>query len=114
MSDKKKAFTGIPLISATLEGNTLHLRNDGDAPAIVRGAVLGYRDEAGNFIATEHAIHSVESFELALDPFERIELAAAAWRNAYRAHERCDREALERHLREAVDHGVELIRGLYG
>ncbi len=54
------------------------------------------------------------TFELALDPFERIELAAAAWRNAYRAHERRDREAVERHLREAIDHGVQLIRGLYG
>jgi len=60
MSEEKKVFKGIPLVSAELEGNTLHLRNDGDAPALVKGAVFGYRDEAGNFVAQEHAIHSVE------------------------------------------------------
>lgn len=55
-----------------------------------------------------------ERAPLELDAYERIELAGAAWRNAYRAHERRDRPAVERHLREAIDHGIALIRGLYG
>lgn len=52
--------------------------------------------------------------ELEPDPFHRIELAAAAWRNAYRAYERRDRPAVERHLREAIDHSIALVRGLHG
>lgn len=57
---QRKVFTGIPLITAKLEGDVLHIRNEGDAPALVRGAVFGHVDAAGNFVAEEHAIFSIE------------------------------------------------------
>jgi hypothetical protein len=58
----KEPFRGIPQISATLEGNTVHLRNDGDAPARVTGAVFGYVDDQGNFVAEkECSLLSIES-----------------------------------------------------
>lgn len=50
--------------------------------------------------------------ESALDPFERIELLAAAWRNAYRALERGDATATDAHAREATGHFIALLQRL--
>lgn len=50
--------------------------------------------------------------QLAPDPFERIELAAAEWRNAYRAKERGDQARLIEHSMRAVAHTLELSAGL--
>lgn len=53
-----------------------------------------------------------ERFELELDPFERIEKAAAEWRNAYRALERGDVHGVQMHAHCAIAHGLKLSQGL--
>lgn len=59
-----------------------------------------------------HAGATGEPADSALDPFARIELLAAAWRNAYRALERGDATATDAHAREATRHFIALLQRL--
>lgn len=87
-------------------------RDDAGSAESIRGQAARHERELERVIERVERQTFPPTFELELDPFERIEHAAAAWRNAYRALERRDAPAVERHLREAVDHNIELVRGL--